>query len=254
MAGAWARQPNPQLAREFFRMLALCHTVIPDGGLPNAERPAARPPARSSRLARPAPVLLAPATSAPPALLGSRPRAALPAGGLRLKARRRACRPPPGPADPKLIRYEAESPDEAALVVAAKVFGFFFFKRTNTRCAPGLCLQSFRLEALGTAAVQACRPGGPRLRQAAPSLNCWPLGSPPALPSSPHSPPRLQCAPRRRTSSPPRRPPPPAPSGRSPPAPQITPPPPPPPIRACSPAAALPATRRHQPLPARIAA
>ena len=37
-----------------------------------------------------------------------------------------------GPSDPKLIRYEAESPDEAALVVAAKVFGFFFFKRTNT--------------------------------------------------------------------------------------------------------------------------
>ncbi len=29
--GAWAAQPNPQLAREFFRMLALCHTVIPDG-------------------------------------------------------------------------------------------------------------------------------------------------------------------------------------------------------------------------------
>jgi len=31
MNGAWAAQPNPQLAREFFRMLALCHTVIPDG-------------------------------------------------------------------------------------------------------------------------------------------------------------------------------------------------------------------------------
>jgi phospholipid-transporting ATPase len=31
MGGAWAAQPNPQLAREFFRMLALCHTVIPDG-------------------------------------------------------------------------------------------------------------------------------------------------------------------------------------------------------------------------------
>ena len=37
-----------------------------------------------------------------------------------------------GPPDPAAIRYEAESPDEAALVVAAKVFGFFFFKRTNT--------------------------------------------------------------------------------------------------------------------------
>lgn len=32
MNGAWASQPNPHLAREFFRMLALCHTVIPDGG------------------------------------------------------------------------------------------------------------------------------------------------------------------------------------------------------------------------------
>lgn len=31
MGGEWAQQPNPQLAREFFRMLALCHTVIPDG-------------------------------------------------------------------------------------------------------------------------------------------------------------------------------------------------------------------------------
>jgi phospholipid-transporting ATPase len=32
MDGAWARQPNPHLSCEFFRMLALCHTVIPDGG------------------------------------------------------------------------------------------------------------------------------------------------------------------------------------------------------------------------------
>jgi len=31
MGGAWAGQPNPHLAKEFFRMLALCHTVIPDG-------------------------------------------------------------------------------------------------------------------------------------------------------------------------------------------------------------------------------
>jgi magnesium-transporting ATPase (P-type) len=34
MEGAWAGQPNPQLATEFFRMLALCHTVIPDGARP----------------------------------------------------------------------------------------------------------------------------------------------------------------------------------------------------------------------------
>jgi phospholipid-transporting ATPase len=32
LGGAWASQPNAHLAREFFRMLALCHTVIPDGG------------------------------------------------------------------------------------------------------------------------------------------------------------------------------------------------------------------------------
>ena len=37
-----------------------------------------------------------------------------------------------GRADPAKIKYEAESPDEAALVVAGKVFGFFFYKRTNT--------------------------------------------------------------------------------------------------------------------------
>ena len=37
-----------------------------------------------------------------------------------------------GPPTPQEIRYEAESPDEAALVVAAKVFGFFMIKRTNT--------------------------------------------------------------------------------------------------------------------------
>jgi len=39
---------------------------------------------------------------------------------------------PVGPADPAKIKYEAESPDEAALVAAGKVFGFFFYKRTNT--------------------------------------------------------------------------------------------------------------------------
>ena len=31
VGGAWAAQPNPHLAREFFRLLALCHTVIPEG-------------------------------------------------------------------------------------------------------------------------------------------------------------------------------------------------------------------------------
>ena len=37
-----------------------------------------------------------------------------------------------GPEDPQKIHYQAESPDEAALVAAAREFGFFFFRRTNT--------------------------------------------------------------------------------------------------------------------------
>ena len=37
-----------------------------------------------------------------------------------------------GPDDPAHIKFEAESPDESALVVAAKVMGFFCYKRTNT--------------------------------------------------------------------------------------------------------------------------
>ena len=36
------------------------------------------------------------------------------------------------PEDPPSMRYRAESPDEAALVVAAKQFGFYFYKRTPT--------------------------------------------------------------------------------------------------------------------------
>ncbi|CAM6002752.1 unnamed protein product [Sphagnum balticum] len=36
------------------------------------------------------------------------------------------------PKDPTSMRYRAESPDEAALVVAAKQFGFYFYKRTPT--------------------------------------------------------------------------------------------------------------------------
>jgi hypothetical protein len=35
---AWARQPYPEVAAEFFRLLALCHTVIPDGGCRHARR------------------------------------------------------------------------------------------------------------------------------------------------------------------------------------------------------------------------
>ncbi|KAK9845741.1 hypothetical protein WJX81_001079 [Elliptochloris bilobata] len=65
--GAWQREARPALLREFFRVLAVCHTVIPDG-----------------------------------------------------------------PEEPDKIRYQAESPDEAALVAAGRAFGFFFFRRTNT--------------------------------------------------------------------------------------------------------------------------
>ncbi|MEW5317788.1 MAG: hypothetical protein WDW38_009057 [Sanguina aurantia] len=67
MGAAWTGVQDPDTTEMFFRLLAVCHTVIPDG-----------------------------------------------------------------PPDEEKIRYECESPDEAALVVAAKVFGFFFYKRTNT--------------------------------------------------------------------------------------------------------------------------
>ncbi|CAN4116247.1 unnamed protein product [Withania somnifera] len=67
MRGAWRNEPNPASCKEFFRCLAICHTVLPEG-----EK------------------------------------------------------------TPEKIRYQAASPDEAALVVAAKNFGFFFYKRTPT--------------------------------------------------------------------------------------------------------------------------
>ncbi len=37
-----------------------------------------------------------------------------------------------GPDDPDSIKYQAESPDEAALVAAGKAFGFFFHRRNHT--------------------------------------------------------------------------------------------------------------------------
>lgn len=40
--------------------------------------------------------------------------------------------PEGSPESPASMRYRAESPDEAALVVAAKQFGFYFYKRTPT--------------------------------------------------------------------------------------------------------------------------
>ncbi|XP_061366109.1 phospholipid-transporting ATPase 3-like [Gastrolobium bilobum] len=63
MRGAWRNEPNPDSCKEFFRCLAICHTVLPEGD-----------------------------------------------------------------EAPEKIRYQAASPDEAALVIAAKHFGFFFYR------------------------------------------------------------------------------------------------------------------------------
>ncbi|KAK9024295.1 hypothetical protein V6N11_004464 [Hibiscus sabdariffa] len=65
LRGAWRNEPNHDACKEFFRCLAICHTVLPEG----EESPAK-------------------------------------------------------------IKYQAASPDEAALVLAAKNFGFFFYRRT----------------------------------------------------------------------------------------------------------------------------
>ncbi|CAJ1939977.1 unnamed protein product, partial [Sphenostylis stenocarpa] len=67
MRGAWRNEPNPDVCKEFFRCLAICHTVLPEGD-----------------------------------------------------------------ESPEKIKYQAASPDEAALVIAAKHFGFFFYRRTPT--------------------------------------------------------------------------------------------------------------------------
>ncbi|THF94249.1 hypothetical protein TEA_004476 [Camellia sinensis var. sinensis] len=63
MQGAWRNEPNPDMCKEFFRCLAICHTVLPEGE-----------------------------------------------------------------ESPEKIRYQAASPDEAALVTATKRFGFFFYR------------------------------------------------------------------------------------------------------------------------------
>ncbi|KAJ0095934.1 hypothetical protein Patl1_16285 [Pistacia atlantica] len=67
LRGAWRNEPNPDICKEFFRCLAICHTVLPEGD-----------------------------------------------------------------ESPEKITYQAASPDEAALVTAAKNFGFFFYRRTPT--------------------------------------------------------------------------------------------------------------------------
>ncbi|KAK9750881.1 hypothetical protein RND81_02G228100 [Saponaria officinalis] len=67
MRGAWRNEPCADMCKEFFRCLAICHTVLPEGD-----------------------------------------------------------------ESPEKIVYQAASPDEAALVTAAKNFGFFFYRRTPT--------------------------------------------------------------------------------------------------------------------------
>eukprot|EP00983_Pelagomonas_calceolata_P064854 1148316-Pelagomonas_calceolata.AAC.4 len=74
MDGAWQHETDPHRIEMFFRLLAVCHTVVP-------------------------------------------------------------C----SPQNEKEIKYEAESPDEAALVVAAKVMGFFFYARTASSVTVSLC-------------------------------------------------------------------------------------------------------------------
>jgi magnesium-transporting ATPase (P-type) len=61
----WPKEPNPEVIRQFFRILAVCHTAIPDEDESGS------------------------------------------------------------------VTYEAESPDEASFVIAAREFGFEFFKRTQ---------------------------------------------------------------------------------------------------------------------------
>ncbi|XP_020234713.1 probable phospholipid-transporting ATPase 8 isoform X2 [Cajanus cajan] len=67
MNGQWVNEPYPDFVQKFFRVLAICHTAIPDVDKESGE-----------------------------------------------------------------ISYEAESPDEAAFVIAARELGFEFFARTQT--------------------------------------------------------------------------------------------------------------------------
>ncbi|XP_019251739.1 PREDICTED: probable phospholipid-transporting ATPase 8 isoform X2 [Nicotiana attenuata] len=68
MNGQWVHEPHRDMIQKFFRVLAICHTVIPDVNKKTGE-----------------------------------------------------------------ISYEAESPDEAAFVIAARELGFQFFERTQSR-------------------------------------------------------------------------------------------------------------------------
>ncbi|KAL2943226.1 putative phospholipid-transporting ATPase 8 [Bienertia sinuspersici] len=76
--GRWVNEPHSDMIQKFFRVLAICHTVIPDV---HEET-----------------------------------------GHLSYEASQMRQKP----------SYEAESPDEAAFVIAARELGFEFFKRTQT--------------------------------------------------------------------------------------------------------------------------
>jgi phospholipid-translocating ATPase len=67
MNGNWVNEPYADIIQKFFRLLAICHTAIPEVD-----------------------------------------------------------------DDTGNVLYEAESPDEAAFVIAAREFGFVFYKRTQT--------------------------------------------------------------------------------------------------------------------------
>jgi hypothetical protein len=160
--GRWMQQPNADAIQQFFRMLAVCHTVIPDGEPPR--RPAAATACRGvlpqhlagtcaaagkaasfSPWGRWALLAVAAAASAASHMHMMHHHQQQRQHGMRTHQHMHTWPPPAqttshqaaptpahtGPVDPFQIKYEAESPDEAALVVAAK-FGFFFCKRTST--------------------------------------------------------------------------------------------------------------------------
>lgn len=184
LGGAWRREARPDIVREFFRVLAVCHTVIPDGAhalapcrhsqpiqarfgwlarvriLPHARWVPHRHPRRCTcpMLLRGCHAPLLPSdwlrheaaahlgtytaflrpTSQPYSGLEGTERGAMSAlSECRLPDVNQApmscpLLPHTGPEDPAYIKYQAESPDEAALVAAGKAFGFFFHRRTHT--------------------------------------------------------------------------------------------------------------------------
>jgi hypothetical protein len=166
MGGAWRREARPELLREFFRALAVCHTVVPDGApRPQCGSRSARVArGEAHRCARALHVLhvsalarchwhLAAQHTAPFASMSWR---ILPESFTRaasctalvdicldirtyghvatyfFRNINALATPRAGPEGPERMTYQAESPDEAALVAAARAFGFVFHARTST--------------------------------------------------------------------------------------------------------------------------